>query len=60
MAAWEVYKVTGDEAWLSKVCPIVQQSVADDVQNAYNPGTGLVRGESSFLDWREQTYPRWM
>ncbi|WP_071891074.1 MGH1-like glycoside hydrolase domain-containing protein [Hymenobacter sp. PAMC 26628] len=60
VAAWEIYKVTGDEAWLRKVYPIVQQSIADDVQNAYNPETGLVRGESSFLDWREQTYPRWM
>ena len=40
--------------------PIIKQSIADDVQNAYDPATGLVRGESSFLDWREQTYPRWM
>jgi len=60
VAAWEIYKVTGDEAWLHKVYPIVKQSIADDQQNAYDPATGLVRGESSFLDWREQTYPRWM
>jgi hypothetical protein len=60
VAAWEIYKVTGDEAWLRKVYPIVRQSIADDQQNAYDPATGLVRGESSFLDWREQTYPRWM
>ncbi|RZK19920.1 MAG: glycogen debranching protein [Hymenobacter sp.] len=60
VAAWEIYKVTGDEAWLRKIYPIVQQSIADDVHNAYDPATGLVRGESSFLDWREQTYPRWM
>jgi hypothetical protein len=60
VAAWEIYKVTGDEAWLRKVYPIVQQSIADDRRNAYDPATGLVRGESSFLDWREQTYPRWM
>ena len=59
-AAWEIYKVTGDEAWLRKVYPIIKSSIADDVQNAYDPATGLVRGESSFLDWREQTYPRWM
>jgi hypothetical protein len=32
----------------------------DDAQNVYDPATGLARGESSFLDWREQTYPRWM
>ncbi len=60
VAAWEIYRVTGDEAWLRKVYPIVRQSIADDQQNAYDPATGLVRGESSFLDWREQTYPRWM
>jgi hypothetical protein len=60
VAAWEIYKVTGDEAWLRKVYPIVKQSIVDDRQNAYDPATGLVRGESSFLDWREQTYPRWM
>ena len=60
VAAWEIYKVTGDEAWLRKAYPIVKQSIADDRQNAYDPATGLVRGESSFLDWREQTYPRWM
>ncbi|WP_235998193.1 glycogen debranching protein [Hymenobacter sp. BT559] len=60
VAAWEIYKVTGDEAWLRKVYPIIKQSIADDMANAYDPVTGLVRGESSFLDWREQTYPRWM
>ncbi|WP_201980647.1 MGH1-like glycoside hydrolase domain-containing protein [Hymenobacter rubidus] len=59
-AAWEIYQATGDEAWLRRVYPIIKQSIADDVQNAYDPATGLVRGESSFLDWREQTYPRWM
>lgn len=40
--------------------PIIRQSIEDDQQNAYDPVTRLVRGESSFLDWREQTYPRWM
>ncbi|MBF9236509.1 glycogen debranching protein [Hymenobacter sp. BT683] len=59
-AAWEIYQVTGDDAWLRKVYPIIKNSLADDRQNAYDAATGLVRGESSFLDWREQTYPRWM
>ncbi|GAB3295136.1 hypothetical protein GCM10027511_08670 [Hymenobacter humi] len=59
-AAWEIYKVTGDEMWLRRVYAIVKKSMADDRQNAYDPATGLMRGESSFLDWREQTYPRWM
>ena len=52
--------MTGDQAWLRQVYPIIKKSIEDDVQNAYDPQTGLVRGESSFLDWREQTYPRWM
>jgi hypothetical protein len=60
VAAWEVYKVTGDAGWLRRVYPIVKQSLGDDAQNVYDPVTGLARGESSFLDWREQTYPRWM
>ena len=60
VAAWEIYQVTGDEAWLRRVYPIVLKSLADDQQNALDPVTGLMRGESSFLDWREQTYPRWM
>ena len=59
-AAWEIYQATGDMAWLRKVYPIIRQSIADDQQNAFDPATGLMRGESSFLDWREQTYPRWM
>jgi hypothetical protein len=60
VAAWEIYKVTGDQAWLKKVYPVIQKSLEEDAQNAYDPASGLVRGESSFLDWREQTYPRWM
>ncbi|SNS01267.1 alpha-L-rhamnosidase-related protein [Hymenobacter mucosus] len=59
-AAWEIYKVTGDPAWLRQVYPIIKKSIEDDQQNAYDAQSGLVRGESSFLDWREQTYPRWM
>ena len=59
-AAWEIYQATGDDAWLRQVYPIIKQSIADDQQNAHDPATGLMRGESSFLDWREQTYPRWM
>ena len=59
-AAWEVYKATGDEQWLRDTYEIITKSIEDDMLNAFNPQTGLVSGESSFLDWREQTYPRWM
>lgn len=60
VAAWELYKVTGDDEWLRQVYPIIKNSIEDDEQVAYNVTSGLVRGESSFLDWREQTYPEWM
>ncbi|WP_262383897.1 alpha-L-rhamnosidase-related protein [Hymenobacter lutimineralis] len=60
VAAWEIYKVTGEEDWLRQVYPIIKQSIEDDEHNAYDSATGLIRGESSFLDWREQTYPKWM
>lgn len=60
IAAWEVYKATGDRKWLSSSYEIIKNSIADDAVNAYDKETGLVRGESSFLDWREQTYPKWM
>ncbi len=60
VAAFEVYKVTGDEVWLKKAYQIIKNSAGDDVYNVYDNQSGLVRGESSFLDWREETYPRWM
>jgi hypothetical protein len=59
-AAWEIYLATGDEAWLRQVYPIIRRTIEDDEQVAYDAQTSLVRGESSFLDWREQTYPKWM
>jgi len=60
VAAWEIYKVTGDRDWLRKVYPIIKNSIEDDILDNHDARTGLVKGESSFLDWREQTYPRWM
>ena len=60
LAAYEVYQVTGDQEWLAEIYPILKQSLQDDMKNVYDPPTGLVKGESSFLDWREQTYPHWM
>lgn len=59
-AAYEIYKVTGDEKWLATIYPIIKKSLEYDLMNAMDPVTGMVRGESSFLDWREQTYPDWM
>ncbi|MCX2739750.1 alpha-L-rhamnosidase-related protein [Pontibacter anaerobius] len=60
VAAWEVYKAAGDEQWLRDTYAIIKKSLEEDYLNAYDSETGMVRGESSFLDWREQTYPLWM
>lgn len=60
LAAWELYTITGDLNWLQQAYMIIKNSIEDDLANIYDPTTGLVKGESSFLDWREQTYPDWM
>jgi hypothetical protein len=60
IAAWEIYKVTGEQAWLDEIYPIIKNSLEDDFKTLHDPETGLYAGESSFLDWREQTYPKWM
>jgi hypothetical protein len=60
LAAWEVYLVTGDRQWLETSFKVIRNSILDDEQVVIDPATGLARGESSFMDWREQTYPRWM
>ncbi|WP_299991565.1 glycogen debranching protein [uncultured Pontibacter sp.] len=59
-AAWEIYTVTGDQNWLRESYEIIRNSMEDDLLNAFDQKTNLMRGESSFLDWRDQTYPKWM
>jgi hypothetical protein len=60
IAAWEIYKYTGNREWLYYAFSVVSKSANDDLKTIYDKTTGLVRGESSFLDWRKQTYPLWM
>ncbi|WP_134089350.1 family 78 glycoside hydrolase catalytic domain [Olivibacter sp. XZL3] len=60
IAAWEVYKVTGDALWLKKCYEIAKEALEEDRVLAFDADKGLMRGESSFLNQREQTYPKWM
>ena len=60
VAAFEVYKTTGDKQWLRKIYPVIKNSLEDDYKTIYDAETGLVHGETSFIDWREQSYPTWM
>ena len=59
VAAYEIYKVTGDKEWLKKVYPIAVRSIEKDEKTVMSEN-GLVKGETSFIDWREQSYPKWM
>ncbi len=59
LAAYEVYKVTGDREWLEFIYPVIKRSLADD-ELIVAADDGLVKGETSFIDWREQSYPKWM
>ncbi|MCG9970602.1 MGH1-like glycoside hydrolase domain-containing protein [Christiangramia crocea] len=59
VAAWELYKITGDKDWLQSSYEIIRNTLEDDYKTI-KAENGLYKGESSFLDWREQTYPKWM
>lgn len=59
VAAYELYKVTGERSWLEYIYPVIKNSLFDDLK-VVAAENGLVQGETSFIDWREQSYPRWM
>ena len=60
VAAWKVYLATGDKVWLKKAYDVALKSLESDHHMLYDKVTGLYRGESSFIDWRQQSYPVWM
>ncbi len=47
------------ENFLKRVYPILCDTIEQDRRLVFDPADGLYRGEQSFLDWREQTYPGW-
>jgi len=60
--AWEVLKyLHGDEraSFLAEAYAAIVTTIENDRNAIYDPVDGLYRGEQSYLDWREQTYPRW-
>lgn len=60
VAAYEIYKATGDRDWLEYIYPIIKRSLDADALVSRDKATGLVRGETSFIDWRQQSHPQWM
>ncbi len=48
-----------DEKFADKVWQALNDTLVQDREYAFDARMGLYRGETSFLDWREQTYPEW-
>ncbi len=48
-----------DKKFAGKVWQALQDTLAQDRQYAFDAAFGLYRGETSFMDWREQSYPAW-
>jgi hypothetical protein len=49
----------GNTAFADKVYKALVDTLAQDLRYVFDADRGLYRGETSFLDWREQTYPGW-
>jgi hypothetical protein len=63
MGAWELLKyLDGAEraAFLDVAYEAIANTALRDREVVLDPQDGLYRGEQSFLDWREQTYPAWV
>lgn len=60
IAAWEIYKVTGNLDWLREARNVIANTIDTDLVVTWDKRFGLFHGEQSYLDWREQTYPKWM
>ena len=48
-----------DKTFADKVWTALQDTLTQDRQYAYDASFGLYRGETSFMDWRQQSYPAW-
>ncbi len=59
LGAWSYYLSTGDREWLARCAEVIMATLAQD--EAVLPREGaLYAGETSFIDWRAQSYPDWM
>ncbi|MDS0861068.1 hypothetical protein NUV25_25485 [Burkholderia pseudomultivorans] len=60
--AWETLKYLDGSArtdFLNSAYTTISNTVESDRKAIYDPSDGLYRGETTFMDWREQTYPQW-
>lgn len=47
------------DSFLNKSYEAIKNTLEADRAHVFDEKDGLYRGEQSFLDWREQTYPKW-
>ena len=62
LGATEVLKYLPEpkqKSFLQQVWPFLHDTIEQDRRVLFDAEDGLYRGEQSFLDWREQTYPSW-
>ncbi len=57
--AMAVLRYTDHPELRSRAIEAMRNTAAIDRRYALDPRDGLYRGETSFLDWREQSYPAW-
>jgi hypothetical protein len=57
LGATRVLEWLDDAAFKDRACAAIRNTIEHDRQTVYDDG--LYRGEQSFLDWREQSYPSW-
>jgi hypothetical protein len=48
-----------DPGFAATVYAALTATLAQDRRYTFDPRAGLYRGETSFLDWRSQSYPEW-
>ncbi len=58
--AMSVLQHTDDPTFEEMLIEAIRNTAAQDRQYVFDSRDGLYFGETSFLDWREQTYPHWM
>ena len=56
LGAWCLYQSTADREWLDYCTEVLLNTLAQDDAMLHKRGA-LIPGETSFIDWREQSYP---
>jgi len=62
VGAWELLRQLDGNARVAfrdKALEALRNTIEHDREVVYDSTDGLYRGEQSFLDWRDQTYPKW-